>query len=419
MLAAVALLLMLGFWTYRKALSFTPANPDDLILLSQVQRVGNPLHFLVADWGLGNNAYRPLHSICLWLTYHAFGIAAGANQFINLALHLLLGCLLLRVFRRIQRDSVLCLLLSALVVVSLYTCSPAIWISDRPTLFVALCLVLLLDHVFSRTEAEDRLTVSFPYLAALSGAALLSKESGVVILLLIGVVALRGNLPRDVRRKLIVLVCGVGLAYVAVRLEIFGNKAAAYSESGFLFGTLRYADWSQLPKPLRLVALGENVLKNAAAPILPVFSPAGALNLGLPLLLTAPVWCGTLLLCALSAQRKISRPQQCAVAILVLNALVHYALFRFRTQYLSEIAVCLFVAGAYQLSSDFRRRTAAKVLAAVVLMGNLWSVTRSVDDAFVAQDDELNRYRLTRVMSLYAPRISQDIAQQVSEKYAR
>lgn len=116
---ATGLLLLLCVAMFSVALSFVPAKGDDLILLSSVANRKNPFSYFVGGWGLGNNAYRPLHSIFLWLIYRAFGISALPNQLINIALHFVSILLLFRIIQRFQPDRVVSFLLASL--------SPNIW----------------------------------------------------------------------------------------------------------------------------------------------------------------------------------------------------------------------------------------------------------------------------------------------------
>lgn len=190
---AYALILVLGFSIFSTTISFVPANGDDLILLSSVAKISSPLKFFVGDWGLDNNAYRPLHSLSIWLIYHFFGVTASYKQLFNLVLHLAIICLLFRFISRIQPNIIVSLLLTLISLVSMSTISPVTWVSDRPTLFVALFLFLLLNYLY---KYEQPFKVNIPYIVILSILALMSKESGLIVPIFTLYFALQSTLPQ-------------------------------------------------------------------------------------------------------------------------------------------------------------------------------------------------------------------------------
>jgi hypothetical protein len=146
-------LLLMYVAPFHRALTFPPSEPNDLRFLSQVSRVSNPLKYLIGDWGEAPyvsgeyGMYRPLHPISLWLVYKCFGVWAMPNQLINLALHFANVFLVLIILLRIHKDRFSALLFSTMFMVSLYTVSPAIWVTDRADLQVGLALLLLIYHI--------------------------------------------------------------------------------------------------------------------------------------------------------------------------------------------------------------------------------------------------------------------------------
>lgn len=404
---SAVLLVLLGLAGFAMALAFVPADQDDLILLSSVAGARDPLAYFAGDWGLGNNAYRPLHSLSLWLSYRAFGVWAFPNQAVNLALHLANALLVLRIARRVQPDAALAFLCASLVLFSAFTRSPAAWVSDRPTLLVALAVLLLLDRLVPGEEA------GLACVALLSGFALLGKESGLVV----PVLALALGLPRRPRSGLIAMIAAIFAAYAALRWGIFGAESASYSESGHLLGVGSYGDWAALPAPLQAAAAAENVARSLIAPPLPVFGDEGGLLPVRDLVLTAPLWLGTALLVGVSVARRPSRGQVCALLLLVANALVHLTIFRYRTLYLAQVAVALFVAASPALRLDPRRRTFAKALAAVVVAFGLGTTVGSLAREREVRNELLHRDRLAPAVARYPDRIDGRIVQEVLERY--
>lgn len=414
---SAALLVLLGLAGFALALTFVPANQDDLILLSSVADARHPFSYFVGDWGLGNKAYRPLHSLSLWLGYQAFGVWAFPNQAINLALHLLNALLVLRIARRVQPDAGLAFLAAALVLFSAFTRSPAVWVSDRPTLLVTLFVLLLLDRWMP--EKEEAAGIGLAGVALLSGFALMSKESGLVVPVLALALGLRHGAGAASRTGLIVLTAAILAAYAALRWGIFGAEASGYSESGYLAGVGHYDDWGSLPLRWRVAASVENVARSLIAPVLPVFGDQGALLSKRDLILAAPLWVSMALLVGASIDRHPSRGQQAVLLLLAANALVHCTIFRHRTLYLSQIAVVLFVASSPRLRLDARRRTFAKAMAAIAVVCGIWTTTLSLAQERSRRHERLYRDRLAPIVALYPGRIDSQIVEEVLERYGR
>lgn len=425
-------LLLLTAALFSTTLMFPPANGDDLGMLSAVANRQNPLMYFVSDWGLGNNEYRPLHSISIWIVYHLFGVSATPNQLINICLHFLVVCLLFGVLYCAHRDRVLAGLLAALVLVSEYTMSSASWVSDRPSLLVALFALLLIYHLLA-TEEVARIPSAL-YIGLLSVLALMSKESGLVVPLLALAALFIRKLPNRSRLVIATTCFGVLVLYAVLRLLVFGPGAALYSEKGYLFGVVYYDDWARLAYPLKELAVADIVLKNIIAPIIPVFSNLGQLLTPSELFKALPIWLPTVLLVAMATTRRPSRPQLYAMLILVFNAAIYFVEFRYRGLYLAQIAVCLYLGASPRfrfrpgVSSDAPPpviQIAAKALAGIVLVASILAVNQAVVTTLIQGHDEINRYSLTRVIKQFqtenqaAARVTIDprIVQQVLDRY--
>jgi hypothetical protein len=422
-LMACALLLVLSVALFHRALVFVPADALDLRLLSSAASTSHPLKYLVGDWGeapylTGNyGLYRPLHPISLWIVYRIFGLRAFPNQLINFALHLMNAVLLLTIVWRIQRDLVLGFLGASLFLVSVHTMSPAIWVTDRPSLQVGLALLLLLHHLVSIRRAGETLRNWYVFLLCLL--ALLSKESGLIVPLIAIVESMRlaGPLSRRIRSGM--LWVGVIGVYFLGRVLMFGRNAVSYSKGGYLFGFWQYERIVDLPEHLRKLALVDNAVKSVLEVFLPVFnneggfhvtSKATGLAIGLGVL-------AMVCLLALTMRRELMWLQIDCLWIILFNAAIHFEVFKFRVLYTAQIAICLFIACS-PLLHDVRRKTAAVAAACLLLVVSTVRVDQYVQSEYLTRYNELNRYNLANVMQSYAGKtVKPEIFKQIIEKY--
>jgi hypothetical protein len=417
-LSAYALLFLIGFSVLGTALSFVPANGDDLTLLSTVANTPTPIKFFFGDWGLGNY-YRPLHSLTLWFSYQFFGVSAGYNQLLNLILHFAIVCLLFRLIRSIQPDITISFLITSLSLVSIYTMSPATWVSDRPTLFVALFFLLLLNHLYKNGQPNVGRT---SYIVILSILALMSKESGLIVPLFILYYGVCMKQPAKYRTKIIIISLIIIAAYGTFRLMIFGLHTFSYSETGYMFGVIHIDNLYLLPKYLQYYVYLENVIKNLIAPIFPVFNGEGGILSIRALIRWSPLWSLTLILVALTTRKlsKLSSLQKVALVIIVLNSLIHTSVFRYRTQYLSQLAICIFVASSpLLLNSTINRKFVVNILAIALLLFNIIGVSRSLNSTLLFRYEMLNKYDLLPIIKACSPRIDNQIVMQVLKKYKK
>jgi hypothetical protein len=345
------------------ALLRPPAYVDDVVHYSAVKQMANPLSFFLGDSAVGNHPYRPLHWVVEWVSYRLFGVWALPDLLLEVLLHALIVILLLDVMLKIapQRDDRLPLLLALGAVVSPYSFSAATLMTDRPMLMVALALLMAIRHMFLNA-ATPRLAV----VAAWSVFALLSKESGVIVPTMAIVYGL-------IRMRASFVGLGVGLiaAYFALRAALFGSDAITWAESGYLLGIWHYEDSSQFTGVQHLLLLADNAVKNVIGIVLPLIGEDGELPTLHKFMVQTPLWLSTLLLFALAGRRPWSRAQQLAMVVIVLNAVIHASLFRYRMLYIPQLALMAFVASSPSLSSP-RRRTIAIALASMLLVFNTY-----------------------------------------------
>jgi hypothetical protein len=431
--AGAFLLLLLTVAVYQKALWFVPSSGDDLRILSSVSQRHNPLSYFVTDWGMENTyrlgsgqidsrrrSYRPLHSISIWLGYRMFGVSAYPNQLINLILHLLNGLLLLRILRRLGLDVFLASLLATLGLVSLYTASPAIWVSDRQTLVVALATLLLLNHV---VDVRGRLRTSLnPWLVTgLTVVAVSFKESGLIIPLVAGAFVILA--PYTGARWRHLAVCALLVAsYVGLRVLLFGSNAFAYASEGFIFGNQQYTLLSDLPWHIGLWARFENVAKNFLCIFLPIFNPVGRVDSFNELIGNIFWWLPTVVLTISVTRSPVTKVQWLALAVVALNSALHVQVFRYRVEYISQLAFCLYVAASpiWQSSPDkvhgVDRLQLAGVCCGLMALVSVSQVNHYIQSNWVERQDEMTKRRLTTILQNYP--ISDRIVQQVLARYA-
>jgi len=417
-LSAYVLLFLIGFSVLGTALSFVPANGDDLTLLSTVANTPTPIKFFFGDWGLGNY-YRPLHSLTLWFSYQFFGVSAGYNQLLNLILHFAIVCLLFRLIRSVQPDITISFLITSLSLVSIYTMSPATWVSDRPTLFVALFFLLLLNHLYKNGQPN---VGRISYIVILSILALMSKESGLIVPFFILYYGFCMKQPAKYRTKIIIVSLIIIVAYSIFRLATFGPSAFSYSESGYIMGVTHYDNLFQLSKYLQYYARFENMIKNLIAPFFPIFNWEGGILSIRALIRWSPFWSLTLLLVALTTRKlsKLSSLQKAALAIIVLNSVIHNSIYRYRSQYLSQFAICIFVVSSpLLLNSTITRKFVVKILAIALLLFNIIGVSRSLNSTLLFRYEMLNKYDLFPIIQACSPRIDNRIVMQVLQKYKK
>jgi hypothetical protein len=432
-MAGAFFIVLLAFAVYQKALWFVPAAADDLRILSSVSQTNNPFSYFATDWGMQNTyrladgridtrrrTYRPLHSISIWLGYRIFGVRAYPNQLINLAFHILNCLLLLRVMRRLGLDVVVALLLVTLGLVSLYTASPATWVSDRQTLIVALATLVLLNHVI---DANGQLRTSLnPWLVTgLTIVAVLFKESGLIVPLVAGTFIILTSYTGAKWRDLTICALLV-ISYAALRVLLFGSNAFAYAAEGFVFGNHPYALLSDLPWQIGLWARFENVTKNFLCVFLPIFGPFGRIDSFGELIKNIFWWLPTTVLAASATRRPITKVQLLALAVIALNSALHLQVFRYRVEYIPELAFCLYVAASpiWWASPDeshgIDRRRLARVCCGVVALVSISQVNHYIQSNWIERQDEMTKSRLATVIRKYP--ISNRIVDQVLTRYA-
>jgi hypothetical protein len=410
-------LTFLGYAFYNIALRFAPIDFDDLVILSSVKSVKNPLTFFFSDWGFGNYGYRPLHSVSLWLGYQIFGVSSGPNQLLNIILHIMVILLLYALLRQLlsSKHWGIAFILSCLGLISLYTVSPPTWVSDRPTLFVSLFLLIQLNHfAWLKDDEQPKLWL----LCLLSVLALMSKESGLLVPL-VGLYYLQfENKAKQGKMRSILVLVLVLAVYAVVRFVLFGANAAAYSESGYLLGRNYYENLGVLGGTARLGAYLENAIKNILAVFLPVFDGQGKLSLiGTRMNSLVVVGC-TLLLTLLVIGKKPTKFQRISLVLILLNGLAHVQLFRYRTLYIAQLAFLIFIAASTALQGDKRlRKVAIFILGTIFVMWNMHMIGENLDFELTSRAAEISQASFEEDILATSNSIDPEIVREIIAKY--
>lgn len=366
------ILTLLGYAFFNISLRFIPVDFDDLVLLSVVKNSSNPLSFFASDWGFGNYGYRPLHSLSLWLSYRIFGVSSGPAQLINIVLHILVILLLYSLLVKLLSPKrwVVALALASAGMISLYTVSPPTWISDRPTLMVTIFLLILLNY-FSYIKEDEQPKAWV--MGVLSMLAVMSKESGLIIPL-VGLYYVVFESKSNKSRVQNVIVLGlIIILYGVLRFVLFGANAATYTESGYLFGLNYYENLGVLAGSSSILAYMDNVIKNILAIFLPIFDGQGKISLIGTKLNSLILVVSTAGLFILTLGKKLTRFQRISLVTILLNAVIHMQLFRYRTLYIPALAFLVFVAASKMVGKgekDFRQF----VLIALAVLFVLWNI---------------------------------------------
>lgn len=401
------LIFLIGFSVLSISLWFPPTYNDDIRYLTTVERTPNPLSYFVSDQGHDNNLYRPLATISLWVTYKIFGIWAFPNQLVTLCLHIITACILYRIIFRLRKDEILSFLVTLLFLVSPLTFWTATQVSDRHMALVGVIFVMFLNHILFTKK------ISVPLVTTFSVLAVLSKESGLILLLLSIYLGLQ-------KKNTGLVVCSLLTIffYALLRFLIFGPGVADYSQNGYLLGWIRYDHPMDLAFPLNWLAYFENMVKNMAAVFFPVFSGTGALlrDRSAIFLLPAIILSPALFLTAFT--KKLSKIQIFSLVIILLNGILHFALFRYRVLYLAQMAFCLFLISSPLFSSkgnEKRIRIFEMVTVVLLFYSAIWIIWWL--STHLVQRHTVNFYAMDHFLSKPSLYIDNGIIQKIKFLY--
>ncbi len=408
-------IIFIGYSFFNISLRFVPVDFDDLVLLSVVKNTNNPLRFFIQEWGFGNYGYRPLHSLSLWLGYRVFGVSSGPNQLINIILHITVILLLYSLINHMRSDRSVAFIFSCLSLVSFYTLSPATWVSDRPTLFVAIFLLISLNY-FAHLHNQNQPNILILVLLSLLG--MMSKESGLIIPL-VSLYILFTQFEKYPRNKFaIISLLLVIAAYVIFRFIIFGSRAGTYFESGYLYGFKYYESSQMLVGMERILMIVENFFKNALAVFLPVFDGQGKISLIGTWTNSVVLVFSTVSLIAMAISKKLSVYQKISLVIIFINALLHFRVFRYRTLYIAQISLSIFLGSSPLLTgkNEFRR-TFSILVGAFMMLWNIHIIGEDLTYQLLFRLNLLHQEGFEQYILQSSSRIDADVIKQIMSKY--
>ncbi len=240
-------ILILILVIYAQSLSFAFVWDDQMHLAkdSQVFQESFPSElFFMSTWP--GNLYRPVFSVSLWLNQKIFGIDAWGFHLVNLILHFCVSILTLVFVRQIFHNSLLAFTTALLFAVSPMYAEVVANISYRTeslsALFILICLIAAWRYL------KD---YSFQYLLAVGLTALLamlSKESGVVICLLIPLLIWKScSRSADTywkKENFFLLFCpAIGLVIYIYLRQLSLDKLVAMQSTSQFSNVLIEADW--------------------------------------------------------------------------------------------------------------------------------------------------------------------------------
>ncbi len=374
------LIILIGLAVFSISLWFPPTYGDDLRYLTSTSEINNPLSYfvsshIISSQNLGNNLYRPLVSISFWVTYKIFGVWAFPNQLIGILVHILTTCIFYKTILRLSKNEILSLVISLIFLVSPATFWTATQVSDRTINYIGLLLMLFIYHIFFNKK------INIVYIAALSVFAILSKEAGLIIPLLVIMLfflkkcfVINNNLVNG-KTPLIFSIFLI-LFYMGLRILIFGGEFATYSQNGYLFfGLVSYKHPMDLPYFYPYLAYAENILKNIITPFFPILTGNGSVVIRTwEFVIYFPILLATAILSVISLTQKLNKIQILALIIIFLNALLHFSLFRYRVLYLAQIGFCLFLSSSPKLLLNKKNKWNITVFRVVIYILLIYSV---------------------------------------------
>jgi hypothetical protein len=206
--------------------------------------------------------YRPVTQASLWLEHRAWGLNAPAFRRTNVALHALVVLTAWIVARRLL-DSTLAATLAALTFLLTPKAHPAavLWISGRAELLMALFVFLAVHCWLQRRAGQPRRGLWLAGATAAYGCALLSKESAVLLPLLL--LCLRDNVI-GWKPRLAAIVPFAAVLAVALALRIGAGALLPLSADEHYNLGSPFGQWIRnltnyvpraIPAPLALLAL--------------------------------------------------------------------------------------------------------------------------------------------------------------------
>jgi hypothetical protein len=224
--------------------------------------------------------------------------------------------------------------------------------------------------------------------------ALMSKESGVIVVIFVACASLCWILNSNTKIKMIVASTVVLVGYLWIRSRFFDPHQLASIDIGYGAGII-YDNWvSAISPELKIKDSITTVLANLTSPVLPIYDWKGKVLPMSVLVESAVIWFPTAVLFCLSWTRNITMLQKYALIIVAANALIHFVAFRYRLQYISWLGICCFIAGSRGIKIALIRATIVKVVMFVLLISSLHAVSIVLHNDMLRRHESLNRDEL-------------------------
>ena len=212
------------------------------------------------------------------------------------------------------------------------------------------------------------------------------------------------------------------LGYMIFRFFIFGPNFVQYSESGFLFGYIKYNSLTDFEHPLRYYGYIENIFKNFIASFLPLFNNDGGLfiyNVNgdikniLNICLNIIIITITLIILFKSKIMHTSKLRKIAMIIIFINAILHFSISNHRILYIPQICLCLFISSAQFNPKDM---PLIKFLAISMLLINVFKMQHSINRSALYRHNQINIYNLQDLQK-NIHRINPNLIHQINIRY--
>lgn len=195
-------------------------SDDDFALLAQARLLGNPLWAFVHDHMLTMPYYRPLGVLAWWSSAQAFGTALAPQYALSMALHVGVCLALAGLLREFGTRRVPAWTLAGLFAIHPAMIGTASWLSDRYDLLATLFGLLALRETVRCARAADPRRLAL--VAGALAAALLSKETGLVLAAAATILAWRECADRRWCVTMIAVIAGVTFLYFLARWRVLG-----------------------------------------------------------------------------------------------------------------------------------------------------------------------------------------------------
>jgi Tfp pilus assembly protein PilF len=233
--ALLRLALLLTFAVYARCLTFDFVYDDAFQILQNpwIQSWRYLPHYFTSQvWGFAfpdwkGNYYRPLFLLWLRLNHALFGTIPGWWHLTTLAAHLLTTCLVYVLGRRLLRDPWAAALAALLFGVAPIHLEAVAWVSGVPEVLFTAALIASFLYYLDSHERRHHEGVRLAAGLAFYAVALLTKETALVLPLLLITYELAWGTGWRAMARRVAPYLGVTVAYLGVRAWVLGGMSNA------------------------------------------------------------------------------------------------------------------------------------------------------------------------------------------------